>query len=58
MLEKKDCFAYRKSRCRVLTEMVCRFGPCSFYKTAEQDYADRIKYRLDKNYRTKGIESR
>lgn len=58
MQEKKDCFAYRRSRCRVLTEMVCRFGDCSFYKTAEQDRADRIKYKLDKNYRTKGIDGR
>lgn len=48
---KKDCFAYRKSRCRVLTEMVCKYGPCSFYKTIEQERADRIKYGFNKNYK-------
>lgn len=52
---KKDCFAYRRSRCRVLTEMVCKYGQCSFFKTAEQDRNDRIKYKLDKNYRERGL---
>lgn len=50
---KKDCFAYRKARCSVLTEMVCRYGECSFYKTVCQDYEDRKKYRFDKTYRPK-----
>ena len=51
MHRKKDCFAYRKARCKVLTDMVCRYDPCSFYKTAEQDRHDREKYKLDKNYK-------
>ena len=56
MQRKKDCFAYRKARCKILTDMVCRYGPCSFYKTAEQDRRDREKYKLDKNYK-QGAES-
>lgn len=51
---KKDCFAYRKARCSVLTEMVCKYGECSFYKTMEQDKADREKYRLSAPYKPKG----
>jgi len=51
MHRKKDCFAYRKARCKVLTEMVCRYGPCSFYKTVQQDRCDREKYKFDKNYK-------
>jgi len=50
---KKDCFAYRHSRCNVLTEMVCRYGECSFYKTRSQDKKDREKYRLKKEYQPK-----
>ena len=56
MQRKKDCFAYCKARCKILTETVCRYGPCSFYKTRGQDRADRAKYKLDKNYRQKGSE--
>lgn len=55
MYRKKDCFAYRKARCKILTEMVCRYGPCSFYKTTEQDRRDREKYKFDKNYK-QGVE--
>ncbi len=51
---KKDCFAYRRARCSVLTEMVCKFGECSFYKTEKQDKADREKYRISTPYRPKG----
>ncbi len=54
MNRKKDCFAYRKARCKILTDMVCRYGPCSFYKTVEEDRRDRAKYKFDKNYRQKG----
>ena len=47
---KKDCFAYRRARCKVLTEMVCKYGPCSFYKTIEQDRKDREKYKFTTQY--------
>ena len=50
---KKDCFAYRPSRCNVLTEMICRYGECSFYKTCKQDKLDREKYRFNETYQPK-----
>lgn len=37
MAERKDCFAYKVSGyCSALTEMVCKTGECSFYKTRGQ----------------------
>lgn len=53
---KRDCFAYRRARCNVLTEMVCKYGECSFYKTISQDREDRKKYRFDKTYKSKDEE--
>jgi len=44
MTLQKDCFAYRVGRCSIMTETICRFGTCSFYKTKEQDRKDRLRY--------------
>lgn len=55
MTPKKDCFAFRRVRCNILTEMVCRCGDCSFYKTMQDYRKDREKYGFDKNY---GLEHR
>jgi len=54
MMIHKDCFAYRIGRCSVMTEMICRHSPCSFYKTKEQDKKDRERYGVPKNYRSSG----
>lgn len=33
----KDCFAYgTESHCRILKEVICKNGTCSFYKTSQQ----------------------
>lgn len=41
-----DCFANvkGKKRCQILTEDMCLYGKCPFYKTKEQFEADRKKY--------------
>lgn len=34
---REDCFGYKKGKCNILTELVCKNGgKCSFYKTKEQ----------------------
>lgn len=47
---KKDCFAYRFGHCAIMTETICRWDSCSFYKTVEQEQRDREKYGYDKHY--------
>ena len=49
----KDCFAYRFGRCAIMTETICRWDSCSFYKTEEQERLDREKYGFDKHYQPK-----
>ena len=46
-----DCFgnAKGKKRCQILTEDVCLYGDCPFYKTKKQFNADRKKYGIVKN---------
>lgn len=44
MTLQKDCFAYRVGRCAIMTETICRYGTCSFFKTKEQDRKDRLRY--------------
>lgn len=43
---KKDCFGYHstggKPICSCLTDMVCRYRTCSFYKPLEQYTGDLI----------------
>ena len=41
---KKDCFAFNSRNCRALTEMMCKNGRCSFYKTRRQFEDDLKKY--------------
>lgn len=41
-----NCFALNGHGCRVLKELVCRKGKCTFYKSHAQDRLDRIKYPL------------
>lgn len=43
-MDKADCFAYKRTQCKVLNEMTCQYGECSFYKTTEQFKADLKKY--------------
>lgn len=45
-----DCFGNVKGKkdCQILTENVCLYGKCSFYKTKEQFEADRKKYGISK----------
>lgn len=50
---QKDCFAYRVGRCSILTEMICRYEKCSFYKTKEQMEQDRARYGFDRDYKPK-----
>ena len=38
-MEKKDCFAYARARCKILNERKCE--GCSFYKAKEQFINDR-----------------
>lgn len=42
----EDCFGVvaGKKHCHILTEDVCIYGDCPFYKTREQFDADRKKY--------------
>ena len=49
----KDCFAYHFGRCAIMTETICRWDSCSFYKTVEQERLDREKYGFDKHYQPK-----
>ncbi len=44
MTLQKDCFAYRVGRCSIMTETICRYGTCSFFKTKDQDRKDRLRY--------------
>lgn len=43
---KLDCFGCGPGgrSCKILTEMVCRKGRCSFYKANAQYQADKLKY--------------
>ena len=41
---KKDCFAFHKNGCAVLTETLCACGKCGFYKTKEEQKRDLKKY--------------
>lgn len=45
---KYDCFAYEKGRCTALRQLCCDRQNCSFYKTKEQEMADRKKYNMPK----------
>lgn len=33
---QKTCFAYTPNKCLVLTDMLCKKGKCSFFKTQEE----------------------
>lgn len=48
-----DCFAYRRNRCIVLIEMVCKTKRCTFYKTRRQFTDDLKKYPLTKDMERK-----
>ena len=43
-MDKTNCRFYTPKRCKILTEMLCKSGKCSFYKTTRQYEADLIKY--------------
>jgi len=47
---QKECFAYRIGRCAIMTETICRYGTCSFFKTKEQDQLDRQRYGTNKDH--------
>ena len=56
MEEKKDCFGFKVSGyCGALTDMVCKYRSCSFYKTKKQfiedaKRAEKIRERNRKNH--------
>ena len=41
---RDDCFGFRQKQCRIVPTLECQFGECPFYKSREQDWADREKY--------------
>lgn len=43
-MANKDCFAYGRCSCRILTELICDNRECSFYKTHKQYRDDLEKY--------------
>ena len=51
---QKDCFAYRIGRCTIMTEMICKRGNCTFFKTKEEMERDRNRYGFVKDYKPKG----
>lgn len=47
---KRDCFGFKRGECTVLTELVCKKGECTFYKTRKQfrDDADEAKKKVER----------
>ena len=43
-MDKTDCHFYTPKRCRILAEILCKSGKCSFYKTTRQYEEDLQKY--------------
>ena len=43
-LYKEKCHFQSERGCKALTEMLCKSGRCSFYKTERQYQEDLIKY--------------
>lgn len=35
-MEKRDCFAYKNKRCKILKLRKCKGTDCGFYKTEEE----------------------
>lgn len=54
----RDCFAFKPSRCSVLTEMICKTRKCSFYRTRKQFIEGLKKYppREDSGFNIKRLE--
>ena len=60
---KKDCYFYKRIKdlecfrtqacedCGALSEMVCGYGDCSFFKTIEEETEAQSKYPFDRNYK-------
>ena len=55
METKKDCFGYHTTGgrpiCSCMTDMVCRYTTCSFYKSKEQYKGELMKIHGTTNFR-------